>query len=137
MITNNDLKEPADIARSFYDYLNAKAGVDWSAILAPDWTALPSLPEVPDQVTGYSLMVDQLRTGVPDLMVENVEVIANEDVIAVRSLVIGTNTGILFGNPPTGKPFTFTAMDIHRIVNGKIIQTWHVEDFAGMMAQLY
>ncbi|MDQ6843814.1 MAG: ester cyclase [Bacteroidota bacterium] len=136
MNATNDLKKPTDIARRFYDYLNAKPVTDWRDILAPDWNALPALPEVPDQIAGYCMMVDQLRTGVPDLVVENVEVIANEDVVAVRSLVSGTNTGILFGNPPTGKPFTFTAMDIHRIVGGKIVQTWHVEDFAGMMAQL-
>ncbi len=136
MSSNNELREPADIARRFYDYLNAKPGSDWRSILAPNWTALPPLPEAPDQVAGYCMMVDQLRTGVPDLVVENVEVIANEDVVAVRSLVSGTNTGVLFGNTSTGKAFTFTAMDIHRIVGGKIVQTWHVEDFAGMMAQL-
>lgn len=69
-------------------------------------------------------------------MVESIELIANEDVIAVRSRVGGTNTGTLFGNPPTGKTFAFTAMDTHRLSNGKIVQTWHVEDFAGLMAQL-
>ena len=136
MTTDNDLQRPTYIIRRFYDYLNAKPGNDWNDIFAPNWKALPAMPESPDQVAGYRSMVDKLRMGIPDLVVMNVELIANEGFVAVRSIVSGTNTGILFGTPPTGKSFSFTAMDIHRIDNDKIIQTWHVEDFAGMMAQL-
>jgi predicted ester cyclase len=136
MTTNNDLQKPTHIIRRFYDYWNAKPGNDWNDIFAPGWNALPAMPETPNQVVGCRSMVDKLRMGVRNLVVENVELIANEGFVAVRSIVSGTNTGILFGNPPTGKSFKFTAMDIHRIDNDKIIQTWHVEDFAGMVAQL-
>ncbi len=27
-------------------------------------------------------------------------------------------------------------MDIHQVRDGKIVTTWHLEDFAGLMAQL-
>jgi predicted ester cyclase len=124
------------VVQRFYDYLNAQAGDDWSAIFADGWSAVPPLPEAPDQVAGYKQVIDQFRAGAPDLKVINVEIIANDDVIAVRSRVSGTNTGELFGQPATSKPFTFTAMDVHRIADGKIVGTWHVEDFAGMMEQL-
>jgi predicted ester cyclase len=124
------------LATRFYDYLNGRAGDDWATIFAIDWSAIPPLPETPDQVSGYRIVIDQFRAGAPDLRVENVEVIANENVVAIRSRVSGTNTGELFGQRATGKPFSFTAMDVHRIADGKIIGTWHVEDFAGMMEQL-
>lgn len=129
--------QPAtDLVRQFYEYLNATAGPEWADRLAPDWTAWPPLPATPDQATGYRALADQLRAGVPDLRVENVEVIVNADVVAVRSRVSGTHTGPLFGQAPTGKRFVFTAIDIHRVSDGKIAQTWHVEDFTGMLAQL-
>lgn len=124
------------LVQRFYDYLNDRAGDDWSSIFADDWTAVPPLPEAPDQVAGYRMVIDQFRAGVPDLQAENVEIIANDDVVAVRSNVMGTNTGELFGQTATGKPFAITAVDVHRVVDGKIIGTWHVEDFAGMMEQL-
>jgi predicted ester cyclase len=124
------------LVRRFYDYLNGRAGEDWPSIFAERWTGVPPLPEAPDQVSGYRLVIDQFRAGAPDLKVENVEIIANDDVIAVCSRVSGTNSGELFGQPASGKPFAFTAMDIHRVADGKIIGTWHVEDFAGMMEQL-
>lgn len=136
MKTHDEIQDAMRVVRHFYDYLNAKAGDDWAEILATGWAAVPPFPESPDQATGYRSTVDQLRAGVPDLVVEVVEIFANEDVVAVRSRASGTNTGTLFGNPPTGKTFAFTAMDIHRLSNGKIVQTWHVEDFAGLMAQL-
>jgi predicted ester cyclase len=40
------------------------------------------------------------------------------------------------GLPATGKKVLFTAMDIHRIDNGRIAETWHAEDFTKMVAQL-
>ncbi len=124
------------LCRRFYDYLNARGGEDWAALFAADWTAVPAFPATPDQLGGYRTTIDQFRAGAPDLKVETIEVIANDDVVAVRSRVSGTNTGELFGQPATGKAFAFTAMDIHRITNGKIANSWHVEDFEGMMEQL-
>jgi len=38
--------------------------------------------------------------------------------------------------PPTGKPATFAYMDMYRIANGRITDSWHVEDIAGMLRQL-
>jgi predicted ester cyclase len=124
------------LARRFYDYLNNRADEDWSAIFAKDWSAVPPLPQTPDQIAGYKMVIDQFRAGAPDLNVDNVEIIANDDVVAVRSRVSGTHAGELFGQSASGKPFSFTAMDVHRVIDGKIVGTWHVEDFAGMMGQL-
>jgi steroid delta-isomerase-like uncharacterized protein len=124
------------LARRFYDHINDRVTDDWLAIFAEDWSAVPALPEAPDQVSGYRQVIDQFRAGAPDLKVEMLEAIANDDVVAIRSRVSGTNTGELFGQPASGKPFTFTAMDVHRVADGKIVGTWHVEDFNGMAAQL-
>jgi predicted ester cyclase len=130
-----DINPNIALVRRFYDYLNARAGDDWNSIFADGWNAVPPLPEVPDQVAGYRMVIDQFRAGAPDLQVKNVEIIANDDVVAVRSRVSGTNTGDLFGKPASGKPFAFTAMDVHRVTDGKIVGTWHVEDFAEMTRQ--
>jgi predicted ester cyclase len=39
---------------------------------------------------------------------------------------------VLMGVPPTGKTASFAYMDIYAISNGQIVETWHVEDLAGM-----
>ena len=42
----------------------------------------------------------------------------------------GTNTGPLFGNPPTDKAIVVTGFDLFRISNGKITELWQQYNFA-------
>lgn len=48
----------------------------------------------------------------------------------------GTNTGQWMGIPATGKPVRVAFIDIHRVVDGKVTESWHLEDIAGMLQQL-
>ena len=63
-------------------------------------------------------------------------IVAEEDSVAVYGKVSGTNTGPMMGTPPTGKRATFAYMDIYRIAGGQVVESWHVEDIAGMLGQL-
>lgn len=47
MKTHDEIQDAMRVVRHFYDYLNGKAGYNWAAILAPDWNAVPPLPEAP------------------------------------------------------------------------------------------
>jgi predicted ester cyclase len=125
-----------EVAKRFYTLLNGGDPVEWRAVFADGWTAWPPLAAEGPAVDGYENVIGAFRAGFPDFKAEQVEVIANENVVAVRSLITGTNTAPLFGQEPTGKKIAFTAIDIHRIENGKIAETWHVEDFVTMRAQL-
>jgi predicted ester cyclase len=125
-----------ELARSFYSLINGGDAEKWKASFAPNWKAHPPLPSAPDQIAGYQQVIGAFRAGVPDLVVKQVEIIANDDVVAVRSKVVGKNTQKLFGQAATNRKMEFTAMDIHRIADGKIVETWHVEDFLSMNKQL-
>ena len=52
------------------------------------------------------------------------DIIAEEDKVWVHFKVTGTHKGEEFIgiSPPTGKKITYTAVDIYRIVNGKIVE---------------
>ena len=54
----------------------------------------------------------------------------------VRSRASGTPQGPFFGVDGKGKSFTILAIDIHTLQNGKISKSYHVEDWAGAIAQL-
>ena len=54
----------------------------------------------------------------------------------MRSTIRGTHEGDLFGIPATGRPIEFMAIDIHRLENGQIVETWHIEDFLSVLFQL-
>jgi len=57
------------------------------------------------------------------------DVFAKGDKVLIRWTNTGTNTGPLFGNPPTGKPYVATGFDLFRISNGKIIELWQQYSF--------
>ena len=40
------------------------------------------------------------------------------------------------GIPATGRQVEFRASDVHRLENGRIVQTWHLEDYLAIFNQL-
>jgi len=56
--------------------------------------------------------------------------------IVVRSRATGTPKDPLFGVDGKGRSFDILTIDIHTLEGGKIIKTYHVEDWAGALKQL-
>jgi steroid delta-isomerase-like uncharacterized protein len=126
------------IARQFYALIN---GLDnghalWTAAVTEQWTASPAFPSAPNQVAGYPLAIAAFRKGFPDLRFRIDEVVIRDAFVAIHLTVTGTHQDEFSSIPATGKMVCFTAMDIHRIDNGRIAETWHAEDFTKMVAQL-
>jgi predicted ester cyclase len=76
------------------------------------------------------------RTGFPDLKAEIDEVFENGAWVAARLTWSGTNTGDLFGRPPTHRFARATEIEIVRVEDGRIVEVRQVADVAGLMAQL-
>ena len=73
---------------------------------------------------------------IPDLNWAIEEMLRDGNKIVVRSRATGTPVGPLFGVDGKGKGFDILTIDIHTLKGGKIIRTYHVEDWAGALAQL-
>src|SRR5580704_7218351 len=58
------------------------------------------------------------------------------DRVVVRGEVTGTPAGELFGVPHSGKSFRIMAVDIQTIRDGKIAQTFHMENWLSAIGQL-
>lgn len=56
--------------------------------------------------------------------------------VIVRGRASGTPQGPIFGVDGNGKGFEIMSIDVHTIENGKIVMTYHVEDWAGALRQL-
>lgn len=96
----------------------------------------PSLPDHPG-VEGLKKIVSLIRQGFPDIHYEILRIAAEGDLVAVHTRVTGTNTGELFGQPPTGKKIDVNQIQFEQIKDGKIIQHWRVTDELGMDKQLH
>jgi predicted SnoaL-like aldol condensation-catalyzing enzyme len=101
-------------------------------ILSPNFVLHnPVLPEElrkgPEGTKKYASTV---IAAVPDRKLVHDDILAKGDKVLFRWTLSGTNTGSLFGNPPTGKPYVATGFDLFRISNGKIAEMWQQYNFA-------
>jgi steroid delta-isomerase-like uncharacterized protein len=72
----------------------------------------------------------------PDLKITIDKIIAEGDLVAVRFLAEGSNTGAANGLPATGKRVRIPGMTIFRMVDGKIVEEWASFDQLDFMRQL-
>ncbi|HET7284210.1 MAG TPA: ester cyclase [Nitrososphaeraceae archaeon] len=92
----------------------------------------PVLPkELSKGPEGTKKYASAVIAAVPDRKIVHDDVFAKGDKVLIRWTNSGTNTGPLFGNPPTGKPYVVTGFDLFRISNGKIMEMWQQYNFAG------
>ncbi len=91
-------------------------------------------------VSGVDNMV-ALPTGfigpLSELHAEEQDVIASDDLVAMRLVVSATQTGDLLGIPATGRRVESDAVDIYRVTDdGKIREEWAADDTAAFASQL-
>jgi predicted ester cyclase len=76
------------------------------------------------------------RQGFPDVTSTIVDLIAEGDKVVARWRSRATQQGEYMGIPPTGNEVEFTGISVYRIEEGKIAQSWTVEDELGLMRQI-
>lgn len=73
---------------------------------------------------------------IPDLRWEIKEINVSGNSVTVRGEATGTPSGDFFGVPHSGKSFRIMSIDVHTIEDGKVKQSYHIEDWAGAIKQL-
>lgn len=105
-------------------------------ILAPDWKSAgdySGTEETRDQFAEQMAGFGQL---VPDLHWNIEEIIEAGDRYVVRGRATGTPADTFFGVDPGGRSFDIMSIDVHTVENGQIVQSYHIEDWAGALRQL-
>ena len=59
-----------------------------------------------------------------DMQVEILDLMEEQEKIAVRARFSGTHSAEIYGIPATGKQICFEALEIFRMENGKIAESW-------------
>jgi steroid delta-isomerase-like uncharacterized protein len=129
-------EENKQVARRFINAFLAGDTATLEAIVAQDF--VDHNPQ-PGQKPGREGLIEILagwRAAFPDLEATILHEVAEGDFVVQHGIGLGTNTGPLMGRPATGKQARFPYMDMHHIVNGRIVEIWHLEDIIGMLYQL-
>jgi predicted ester cyclase len=102
---------------------------------APEWVSCET-----DDVCGTREQVIAAIVGrhkaIPDLKWEIKEVLVSGNRITVRGEATGTPAGEFMGVPHGGKSFRLMSIDVHTIEAGKLVRSYHVEDWLGVVRQL-
>ena len=104
-------------------------------ILADDFVSNGSVESKnKEQLTGQLGFFWKL---IPDLKWAPQDIVNEGNKFVVRSLATGTPNGDFMGLPTDGtKSFQIMTIDIHNIVDGKVVEVYHLEDWGTAMKQL-
>jgi predicted ester cyclase len=77
-----------------------------------------------------------VRQAFSDIHFDIKEMIAERDIVAVRSVWTAKLTGEFMGIKPTGKTFVVKNADFYRLRDGKMVAHWDVSDFLSILCQI-
>jgi C-1 hydroxylase len=85
---------------------------------------------------GYKQFETAFFNGFPDWIETIEDIIAEGDKVWVRFTGTGTHKGEWLGLPPTGKKMTLKAVQIWRIIDGKVVAKESIGDLLDVFKQL-
>lgn len=87
---------------------------------------------------GVKSQIAGLHAAFPDLQVEIMDMVAEDDLVAVRSRFCGTHRGPFRGIAPTGRGVEVTGTFFWKVetASGRIKERWGLLDAASLMRQL-
>ena len=135
----SDIEAARASVAPFYKALNAEfAGQSPDLIkqaTAPGWVSCRGndVCNTRDEVLAG---VAQRLKSVPDLKWEIKDVQVSGNQVIVRGEATGTPAGEFMGAPHSGKSFRIMSIDINTVEGGKMVRSYHIEDWIGAVRQL-
>jgi len=134
------LADNSDTVQVFYDLLSNPGSKEQAAafqdVTSEDWVSIgdysgksKSRDAFLGQMGGFAKLKTDLKWNVEAMHEAG-------DVVTVRSRATGTPVAPFFGVDGEGRSFDILTIDIHELEGGKIVRTYHVEDWAGGLQQL-
>ena len=133
MSTQEDNKA---VIRRYREIHNSNKLDALDSIVAKDVISHNALPGLPPGLEGGKMAHQAFIASAPDLKTRTDQLVAEGDKVVEWYTATGTNTGPMMGMPATGKSYEITSVVLYRLANGKIVETWGLNDEAGLMRQL-
>jgi len=129
-----------ETVQPFYDLLSNPASQEAAtalvAVTSDDWQSISNYSGNNESRDAFLGQVGGFSKLIPDLNWDVQEMHDSGDFVTVRSRATGTPVAPFFGVDGQGRSFDIMTIDIHKIEDGKIVSTYHVEDWASALQQL-
>ena len=120
----------------WYEAFNKKDPSLIDRILSEKWVDIPAAPGQPAGPEGAKRVLAELTTAFPDFRASIKDILQDGDRVIVRSELTGTQRGAFMGIAGNGRQLSIQAIDIHEFREGRIVRTWHTEDWLSGLHQL-
>ena len=127
------MKSPVGL---WYEAFARKDAALLDRILDRRWVDIPAAPGRPAGPAGAKQVLAELAATFPDMDIHVDDVLHDGNKVIVRSTISGTQRAVFLGIPATNRRMSIQAIDIHELKDGKIIRTWHTEDWMTGLQQL-
>jgi len=105
-------------------------------LCAPNYARYLSNAPTPLNLIQQKQRLAGMRTAFPDLRVEIVRLIAEENFVTLQVIVRGTQRGAFMGVEASGREIAMPAIDIVRVENEKMVEHWGGMDSGVLMQQM-
>src|SRR5687767_903069 len=103
----------------------------------PDYVVhIPSRQDLPRGPAAFKQVIGMWRAAFADWHMTIEDLVAEGDLVANRFTTTGTHTAPLFGFPATGRTMIVRGQELHRLANGKLVETWVCDDVPSILGQL-
>ena len=128
---------PTETVKRFYEIVFQSGDVDAASLMmAEDFVDHAPWPGHPATRDGFQAGTAEMRAAFPDLAIEPLKMIEEDDKVAAVVRISGTQHGEFMGNKASGRSFEIEGVDILRVRDGKLREHWGVIDTTQLMAQL-
>jgi predicted SnoaL-like aldol condensation-catalyzing enzyme len=103
---------------------------------SPTWVLHDAPPNAGGDRNAFKQVLSVIRSGFPDVRARIDLILADGDLVAYRTTSEGTHTKEYFGVAPTGKRVTLRQVNIDRVRDGKIVESWSESFGQGFHYQL-
>jgi predicted ester cyclase len=132
----NDENQKAVMRRIAAEVLNAKNLGIASELCAAGVIDHSGFPGQPPGLAGMRARWGMVLEAFPDFHVTIHDIVAEGDLVALRTSARGTHRGTFFGVPPTGKEIVFHEINFNRIRDGKQVEHWATRSTFEVLQQL-
>jgi predicted ester cyclase len=127
-----------ELVRRSFRAIEQPGSEDPADLVDPDfrnWEAVGPAADISGP-EAFTAAIEMLNHAFSELRYEVLALVAERDLVAVRTLMHGVHTGPMRDLPPTGRPFAQSQSHWFRIVDGLIGEHWATRDDLGFLAQV-
>jgi predicted ester cyclase len=105
-------------------------------VFSPDYEVHTRGLDLPRGPAAFVAAVSFWRKSFPDFHTTIEHMIGDGEYVAHRFSTTGTHTGAFGEMPPTGRRFNVSGVDMHRVVGGKVVESWISDDMPRILMEI-